>query len=201
MARIAAGIWNRRLAVGIWPFRTYDGGQDGGLRGPAQKLSQQVDRLFEEAIAGRLVASAGGAASAELNLESVDYLIGVEGGPLDRGEIDVLLFDTRRCLILVIEAKHPDLKLRPADIAATVRNAFVPDGGSSVMDNLSREATTVTAALEAVLQKRGLPADAGWFVSAAIVTPSENPILGWRGPSPFPIVAAENVEGWFANLS
>lgn len=55
VARAANDVWNDRLAEGNWPLRSFDRGQEGGLRRPYAQLAGDIDRFFELQVANELI--------------------------------------------------------------------------------------------------------------------------------------------------
>lgn len=197
LGRAATAVWNKRLSVGNWPLRGFDREEEQGVRRPAKRLSEQIDHLFEHVLAERLEALGIEPADIELNIESIAQLTGRGSGPLLYGEIDLIAFDRRRRIVLLVEAKHPDFKLRAADVATTLRNMFLPSGGRpSVTAKLNSKLNSVQAVLPTILQMRGL-ASSNWAAIAAVVTPPDNPIVGWCGPTEVPVLAVDEFESWY----
>lgn len=99
--------------------------------------------------------------------------------------------------MLVIEAKHPDLKFRPRDIGILLMKTFVGSVGRlSDVARAHRKVEGVERHLEAVLRSRGIEDSSHWTVRGALVTPYGSPLAAWRGSSPLPVVFVEELAAW-----
>ena len=194
VARAANDVWNDRVAEGIWPLRTYDRSDEDGVRGSWRSLSQDIDRFFEHQVANELVQLGMGAGDVDVNVTTTAGLCRRAEELLPCGEIDVFAVDRRTRQVFVLETKHPDLKLRPRDIAAVLRNTFVGRAGRpSDMDRAAGKVDFVRESLDEILRARAVVDPTGWEVRGAIVTPYGSPLKAYPSPTPLPVVFVEEL--------
>lgn len=197
VARAAGAVWNDRLAEGIWPLRRLDGRDDGGVREPQGVLTQAIDKVFEEEVARMLRRGGLAWGDIEVGVATEAALLGSGTTRLVEGDIDVLALDRCHKRVLVLEVKHPDLKLRPRHAGMLLAKTFLGTRGRmSDVDKAARRVERVRHELPSILRHRGVNDVESWRVVGALVTTLGSPMTAWRPRTPLPIVLLEEIGEW-----